>query len=171
MKIQIIQTSEGWCAALWEKGKLAGITLPHLGKEEAVTTLAGYVKMNLSQTLVESKPTDQHQKQLASDMDSYFSGKHVEYNIDLDWERVTDFQRRVLEVVAQIPYGSSLSYGEIAKIIDNPRAARAVGGAVGSNPWLVVVPCHRVLACNRVLGGFSSGLAWKERLLKIENIT
>lgn len=71
----------------------------------------------------------------------------------------------------RIPRGATMSYGEIAAKLNNPRASRAVGGACGANPIPLLVPCHRVLAANGRLGGFSGGLDWKRRLLAIEGIT
>jgi len=70
----------------------------------------------------------------------------------------------------KIPLGRTKSYGEIASVIGKPKAVRAVGGACGANPVPVLVPCHRVLAANQKLGGFSSGLDWKRSLLKREGI-
>lgn len=70
----------------------------------------------------------------------------------------------------QIKLGRTQSYGEIATTIGNPKAVRAVGGACGANPIPVLVPCHRVLAAQNKLGGFSSGLDWKKKLLAREKI-
>lgn len=88
----------------------------------------------------------------------------------LDWAQVTPFQRRVLEVVAAIPPGTHLTYGNIARRLKKPQAARAVGGAVARNPWPVLVPCHRVLGANRALTGFSApgGVATKQKMLDLE---
>ena len=82
----------------------------------------------------------------------------------------TDFQKSVWSAIRKISAGKTKSYGEIAVAIGNPKAVRAVGGACGANPVPVLVPCHRVLAANQKLGGFSSGLDWKRRLLKREGI-
>jgi O-6-methylguanine DNA methyltransferase len=70
----------------------------------------------------------------------------------------------------KIPLGKTRSYGEIAQAIGKPKAVRAVGGACGANPIPVLVPCHRVLAANNKIGGFSSGLGWKASLLEREGI-
>jgi O-6-methylguanine DNA methyltransferase len=86
----------------------------------------------------------------------------------MDLSAGTEFQQRVWETMRTIPSGRTLSYGEIAKRIGNPKAVRAVGGACGANPIPVFVPCHRVLAANQRLGGFSGGLDWKRRLLARE---
>ena len=89
----------------------------------------------------------------------------------LDLSAGTDFQRRVWETLRTIALGQTLSYGEVAKAIGNPKAVRAVGGACGANPIPVLVPCHRVLAANHRLGGFGGGLDWKRKLLAREGIT
>jgi O-6-methylguanine DNA methyltransferase len=83
----------------------------------------------------------------------------------LDLARGTAFQQRVWSALQKIPLGETRSYGEIAQTIRNPRGVRAVGGACGANPIPVLVPCHRVLAAQHRLGGFSSGLKWKRLLL------
>ena len=83
----------------------------------------------------------------------------------------TDFQGRVWHALQKIPRGATSSYGAIARQIGRPKAVRAVGGACGANPLPVVIPCHRVLAANGRLGGFSGGLDWKRRLLAAEGVT
>jgi len=87
--------------------------------------------------------------------------------LDLDG---TDFQKNVWNELRKISLGKTKSYGEIAQAISKPKAVRAVGGACGANPIPVLVPCHRVLAANKKLGGFSGGLDWKRSLLKREGI-
>jgi O-6-methylguanine DNA methyltransferase len=82
----------------------------------------------------------------------------------------TEFQKSVWNALRKIPFGKTKSYGEIARTIGRPRAVRAVGGACGANPIPVLVPCHRVLAANGKLGGFSGGLKWKRKLLAREGI-
>jgi AraC family transcriptional regulator, regulatory protein of adaptative response / methylated-DNA-[protein]-cysteine methyltransferase len=86
----------------------------------------------------------------------------------LDLSGGTDFQQRVWQGLRQIAAGRTLSYAQVAQAIGRPRAVRAVGGACGANPILVLVPCHRVLAANHRLGGFSGGLDWKRTLLERE---
>ena len=87
--------------------------------------------------------------------------------LDLDG---TDFQKSVWRALRKISAGKTKSYGEIAQAIGRPKAVRAVGGACGANPIPVLVPCHRVLAANKKLGGFSSGLDWKVKLLAREGV-
>jgi O-6-methylguanine DNA methyltransferase len=82
----------------------------------------------------------------------------------------TEFQKSVWREMLQIPYGKTKSYGEVAKAVGKPKAVRAVGGACGANSIPVFVPCHRVLAANKKIGGFSSGLGWKAKLLELEGV-
>ncbi|HEY4414760.1 MAG TPA: MGMT family protein [Verrucomicrobiae bacterium] len=88
----------------------------------------------------------------------------------LDWSGKTDFQKNVWKAMLKISTGKTKSYGDIAMAIGNPKAVRAVGGACGANPIPVLVPCHRVLAANNKLGGFSSGLDRKRDLLAREGV-
>jgi O-6-methylguanine DNA methyltransferase len=82
----------------------------------------------------------------------------------------TEFQKSVWNALRKISRGKTKSYGEIAQTVGRPKAVRAVGGACGANPVPVLVPCHRVLAANKKLGGFSGGLDWKRSLLAREGI-
>jgi O-6-methylguanine DNA methyltransferase len=88
----------------------------------------------------------------------------------LDWTGKTDFQISVWRQMLKLAPGKTRSYGEVARAIGRPRAVRAVGGACGANPIPVLVPCHRILAANKKLGGFSGGLDWKRRLLEREGL-
>lgn len=83
----------------------------------------------------------------------------------------TEFQQRVWGVLRRIASGRTKSYSEVAATLGKPKAARAVGSACGANPIPVLVPCHRVLAANSGLGGFSGGLDWKRKLLAREGVT
>jgi O-6-methylguanine DNA methyltransferase len=83
------------------------------------------------------------------------------------FDGTTDFRRKVWKRLMKIPPGKTMTYSEIAAAVGNPKAARAVGSAVGANPLLLVVPCHRVVAKNG-LGDFRCGLAWKKKLLELE---
>lgn len=99
------------------------------------------------------------------------AGKDADAFPPLDLSAGTDFQRAVWGAMRKIRAGQTRSYGEIARDIGNPKAGRAVGGACGANPIPVLVPCHRVLAANQKLGGFSGGLDWKRKLLAREGVT
>ena len=100
----------------------------------------------------------------------YFDHNRRVFDLPLDLESVTDFRRRVLRETARIPYGTAISYGELAARIHQPKAARAVGGALARNPLAIVIPCHRVVAHDGSMHGFSSagGIATKIALLQWE---
>jgi len=88
----------------------------------------------------------------------------------LDLSCGTEFQQQVWQALLQITCGANSSYAQVAQAIGRPKAVRAVGAACGANPIPVFVPCHRVLAANQGLGGFSGGLDWKRRLLEREGV-
>jgi len=92
-------------------------------------------------------------------------GRTTRISPPLDLSAGTAFQQRVWQQLLKIPLGETRSYGELAGLLKNSRAARAVGSACGANPIPVLIPCHRVLAAMHKLGGFSGGLAWKRKLL------
>ena len=89
----------------------------------------------------------------------------------IDLSSGTEFQQHVWHTLRKIARGRTWSYAQVAQAIGNPKAVRAVGGACGANPIPVFVPCHRVVAANSGLGGFSSGLNWKRALLSREGVT
>lgn len=100
----------------------------------------------------------------------YFAGKRLVFHLKVDWSRVDGFTRKALQVCARIPYGKTMSYGEIAARAGNPGAARAAGTAMSKNPYPIVVPCHRVIKSDGSLGGFSGNLQHKCFLLRNEGI-
>jgi methylated-DNA-[protein]-cysteine S-methyltransferase len=116
------------------------------------------------------KHPDRNLERLIFLLKNYFQGKKVDFNIRYDISYFPTFTQKVLKVVASIPYGKTTTYSKIAKRIGRPKASRAVGQAVGSNPLPIVIPCHRVIRKDGSLGGFAYGLNWKRTLLKIENI-
>ncbi|MFB8024539.1 methylated-DNA--[protein]-cysteine S-methyltransferase [Streptomyces sp. NPDC056465] len=107
---------------------------------------------------------------ITGELRAYFAGSRDGFDIEYAAGRGTDFQRRVWEALDDIPYGTTLSYGEIAARIGASRAAvRAVGTAIGANPLLVVRPCHRVIGATGALTGYAGGLDRKRQLLDLEN--
>jgi methylated-DNA-[protein]-cysteine S-methyltransferase len=98
---------------------------------------------------------------------AYFDGKLTQFDLPLAPDG-TEFQQRVWAELQNIPFGETISYGELARRIGNPNASRAVGLANGRNPLSIIVPCHRVVGANGKLTGYSGGLSRKEALLKLE---
>lgn len=108
-------------------------------------------------------------RQGAQELLAYFAGGRTSFSVPLDLQG-TKFQRKVWLELRSIPYGQTVTYADVAKSIGKPGAARAVGQAVGRNPCLVMVPCHRVLGKNGTLTGFSAGMELKKQLLGLEGI-
>jgi len=100
-------------------------------------------------------------------VNEFFAGKRKSFDIPLA-PRGTEFQRRVWAELLKIPFGETISYGELARRIGNPAASRAVGRANATNPIGVIVPCHRVIGMNGKLTGYAGGLALKDKLLNWE---
>ena len=100
-------------------------------------------------------------------LQAYFAGELREFDLPLRMEG-TPFQMSVWRSLRDIPYGETISYGELARRVGNPKASRAVGLANGANPIPIVVPCHRVIGSNGKLTGFGGGLSTKEKLLALE---
>lgn len=101
-------------------------------------------------------------------LDEYFAGKRRKFDLPLSPQGGTTFQQTVWKQLQEIPYGRTISYAQLAKAIRNPKACRAVGSANGKNPIAIIIPCHRVIAANGGLGGYSSGLDIKIQLLALE---
>jgi methylated-DNA-[protein]-cysteine S-methyltransferase len=102
------------------------------------------------------------------ELERYFDGRLRDFDLPLDWQLSRGFYRKVLRQTARIPYGQTRSYGELAKRAGSPRAVRATGTALGSNPLPIIVPCHRVLRSGGALGGYGGGIEVKKRLLELE---
>jgi methylated-DNA-[protein]-cysteine S-methyltransferase len=109
-------------------------------------------------------------RQVVDQLEEYFERKRTTFDLSLDLEAATDFQRGVYAELVKVSYGHVVTYGELAEAVDRPELARAVGQAVGSNPIPIVIPCHRVVAADSRLGGFSGGLPAKVALLAVENV-
>jgi methylated-DNA-[protein]-cysteine S-methyltransferase len=101
-------------------------------------------------------------------LEEYFAGERSSFDIQMHLEG-TGFQRTVWHALTEIPYGETISYGELARRIGQPDMARAVGTANGQNPIAVIVPCHRVIGANGKLVGYGGGLDNKRRLLELES--
>ena len=153
-----VTTREGVFVASYTEKGLAGLAFPKRHQR----TVAGSSKVP-SQVRQWHRATTQTMK-------AVLAGQAAGPLPPLDWTGSTDFQQAVWRELLKLGPGVTKSYGEIAVAMGKPKAVRAVGGACGANPVPVLVPCHRVLAANRKLGGFSGGLDWKRKLLARENV-
>jgi methylated-DNA-[protein]-cysteine S-methyltransferase len=100
----------------------------------------------------------------------YFGGQRKRFDLPIDFGGLTPFTRSVLDATAGVPFGELKTYGDIAAQIGSPGASRAVGNALGRNPIPVIVPCHRIVMSDLSIGGYTGGIAIKERLLSIEGV-
>lgn len=130
-------------------------------REEILAQLAARVSPRI---LTSAGATDQVRREL----DEYFDHRRDRFDLPLDRRLIHGIARDVLAATARIPFGRTSTYGEIARRIGHPRAARAVGNALGSNPIPIVIPCHRVLRAGGQLGGYGGGIDRKELLLELE---
>lgn len=105
--------------------------------------------------------------QCCKELDEYFDNKRTKFDVKIDMKG-TAFQLKVWSALLEIPYGKTITYSQLAEMVGNPKASRAVGNANGKNPISIIVPCHRVIASNGTLGGYSSGLERKKLLLDLE---
>lgn len=172
MQKAVIETPDGFLGLGWTGDGLVCLKLPAPTVYDAEMELR-YALDSLRAGPGGGKPENGggiDLKRLEGEINRYFSGRRVELSFPVDWRYYTEFQKKVLQKVRSIPWGQVVSYGRIAVEVGSPRGARAVGGAVGSNQILLVVPCHRVIAHDGSIGGFGGGLDWKRRLLKIEGI-
>lgn len=163
----LFDTPAGTCGVAWQATALAGIQLP-------AADLAA-MRASLVQRFpgaVEQTPPP-YVQQVVDAIVAALRGEPVDLScFPLDLSAVRPFDRRVLEETRRIPPGRTVTYGELASTLGTPRLARAVGGALGRNPFPIVIPCHRVLAANGKPGGFSApgGLDTKRQLLAIEGV-
>ena len=111
--------------------------------------------------------TENHHTDIITQLEEYFAGQRYSFQLDLNFQG-TAFQKKVWRQLANIPYGETITYKELAIKVGGPNYARAVGGANNKNPLPIVIPCHRVIGSNGKLTGYAGGLDIKEQLLKLE---
>ena len=139
-----------------------------VGPLTVVSTENGLASVHFGRSVPKGVTADESgMSEAVRQLSEYFAGKRTEFDLPLDVEG-TAFQKSVWKQLLQIPYGETRSYGDIAKSIGKPAAARAVGMANHNNPVAIVIPCHRVVGQNGSLTGYAGGLHLKEQLLSIE---
>ena len=115
-----------------------------------------------------NKEANELTNKAAEQLSEYFNNKRKNFDIPLD-PCGSEFQRKVWQALREIPYGQTRSYKQVAQMIDNPNACRAVGLANNKNPIWIMIPCHRVIGSDGKLVGYGGGLEMKQRLLEIES--
>lgn len=161
----LFDTPVGTCAIAWGARGIVGVSLPASG----VGVLRALLRRRFPGA-PEAEPPPHVQDAIAR-IRALLSGARDDLtSIELDLEGIGDFHRNVYAAARAIPPGETLTYGELAKKLGDPGAARAVGQALGANPFPIIVPCHRILAASGKTGGFSApgGTTTKMRMLTIE---
>lgn len=118
-----------------------------------------------------ARPSEARMSALQRQLEDYFGGKRVRFEVGLDLDECSDFQRQVYEELMKVPFGRTCSYRALAEAAGHAGGARAVGTALKNNPIPIIIPCHRVIKSDGSLGGFNSGVEWKKRLLEVEGAT
>ncbi len=162
---RVFQVSVGWCAAARNRQDYGAFILPVADDDEAQRLLL--------KRLPESRLSSRRFRDLEEAVENYFDGWRTDFSrFPLDLSAGTPFQRRVWSVTRRIPYGEVRTYGWLGMEIGRPEATRAIGAALGDNPVPLLVPCHRVIASDGRLGGFSAtgGVTLKARMLELERV-
>jgi len=162
----LFDTAIGRCGIAWGECGVAGVQLPEVGEAETRARM-----LHRFPAAGETAPPPEVQQTIERIV-ALLRGEASDLStVALDMDGVPEFHRRVYDAARAIPPGGTLSYGDIARRVGAPGAARAVGQALGRNPFPIVVPCHRVLAAGGKIGGFSAqgGVATKRRILAIES--
>jgi len=154
----IFSTPWGWMGIAESQKGIDTIVLPKKSKEAVLSELNGKGTQTASERLKTAK------RQLIE----YLSGRRDRFDLPLDLSKGTAFQRQVWRTLQRVPFGKLRSYQWVATRVGGRRYARAVGNAVGANPLPIVIPCHRIVAQDSSLGGFSGGLPTKRKLLTLE---
>ena len=155
----VFSTAAGWMGVRASEAGLTRVILPS-DTPEAVMTAMGVADTGDIAAL----------GGIVEKFRQYFKGECVSFEVELDLSGATAFQQRIWQAARTIPHGEVRSYAWVAERAGCPRGQRAAGGALGANPLPVVIPCHRVIASNGRLGGFTGGIATKKRLLAIEGV-
>ena len=122
-------------------------------------------------SLSKNKPTQALLIEAIAQLTEYFNGERQAFDLSLDMSLGTKFQQRVWQALQNIGYGETISYATLAQNVDNPKGFRAVANANSKNPFSIIVPCHRVIASDGKLGGYTGGLDKKIHLLALEGVT
>lgn len=161
------EVSRGIGALIFSNTGVAGLVLPCTEKEE--TTREIYKKFSLSVDCEITEFAD-NKNSLIRPLLYYFRGQEVKFNYVLDLRGFTEFEKEIYKVVSSIPYSEQRSYKWVAEAAGKPGAYRAVGNALAKNLVPIVIPCHRVIASDGRLGGWSGKRGWKEKLIGLEGL-
>lgn len=157
----VFDTAWGPCGVVARGSRLVAIHLPMARRR---------LRRRIKTEWPDAKEVPDLMPEFRQQVIDYFEGKEARFSAGVDLAGLPPFRRKVLEACRRIPYGSTASYGDLARAVGRPGAARAVGGAMAANPFPLLIPCHRVLRSDGSIGGFSSpaGVRLKTRMLELE---
>lgn len=160
----VFQTKLGWMGVVRGEKGLKRIILPSALFEDAEAEITGQFPDSVRDEIA--------LQPLTKMLGSYFKGKRCSQDISLDWSGSTNFSIAVWQAAQSIPWGEVRTYQWLSFCLDRPRSFRAVGGALGRNPFPIIVPCHRVIRGDGTLGGFSAptGIRLKRKMLELEGV-
>ncbi len=158
-----VETAFGWVGIVGSDRGLVELVFPQPDRESVMERLS--LAFSAMITI-----DDSAFPKVADELKRYFAGEKVQFRCAIDERLGTPFKRDVWRAVAAVPYGQVVSYGEVARRVGKPGAARAVGNAMATNPVPIIVPCHRVITAQGKIGGFGGGLTLKRRLLALEGV-
>ncbi len=163
----VFKTAIGWCGLVMAREKVRGFFIGYSSPHQ----LRQHIRDAFTEDMRLKRSADM--QLIISTLKRYCSEKKVSLSgVPLDWSPLTPFQQKVLRAAARIPYGRVDTYGGLARKIGSPRGARAVGNALGRNPFPLLIPCHRVIKGDGGIGGFSgvAGVPLKKKLLGLEGV-
>lgn len=160
----VFQTTLGWMGVVGAEKGIRKIILPYPSSKDVEAEIIG--------RFPDSLRDDGTLQPLTKTLAAYYRGKRLSQDIPLDWSEGTDFSKAVWQATQSIPWGEVRTYQWISLLLKKPRSFRAVGGALGRNPFPIVIPCHRVIRSDGALGGFSAptGIRLKRKMLELEGV-
>ncbi|HEV7999640.1 MAG TPA: methylated-DNA--[protein]-cysteine S-methyltransferase [Planctomycetaceae bacterium] len=173
IEASIFATALGWIGFAGTDTTVVALTIGHASAEEVRSAIRSHSHGRSASRHGDAGPLVERDwyPELRRALERYAQGQPVDLkSFKVDLGRTTAYRKKVLETARRIPYGKTLSYGELAARSGKPRAARAVGSAMASNRVALLIPCHRVVAAGGAIGGFScrTGVELKQRLLEME---
>jgi methylated-DNA-[protein]-cysteine S-methyltransferase len=160
LKFHLCDTELGWIGLVLSPKGLRATTVPRTSRDEALREVS---ELGAVDSASEGEAGDLPDRLMA-----FAKGRRVDLTDDIDWNGLSGFRREVLEETLRIPAGETRTYGWLAHKVGSPRAARAVGRVMATNPLPIIVPCHRVVASDGSLHGYGGGLDVKASLLRLE---
>ncbi len=160
LRFHVFETDLGWVSLALSDDGLRAISLPQESREAAVDQMLELGAVGPASASELGK--------IPTAIAGIVEGKKPQADITLDWTGITSFRRAVMEECMRIPAGKTLTYADLAAKVGHPGAARAVGRVMATNPWPLLVPCHRVVGSDGTLHGYGGGLPMKAALLRAE---